>query len=125
MRSLLFTKLSKQLRGVSAAACLLAVSMQVTLPVLHGAHIDLPSYAASATDTVRSPDTGAHEHADHEAATCAQCRIVSQLKTLTPPASLLHVPSVSEAWIADALSGPFRSRATLDSAAPRAPPVPA
>lgn len=124
MKSFFRTRVSKQLRGFSAAACLLAVSTQLVLPVLHAVHIELPSSASAAADVVRSPDAAAQTPADHEAATCAQCRIVSQLKSLTPPAALLLVASVSEAWIADAHCGHFGPGLTLHQASPRAPPFP-
>lgn len=112
-------------RRLPAALCLLAVAMQVSLPALHAPHSESvrPEVAASGGRPVLASAAGhAHDDARHHSESCSQCRLVSQLKSLTPLCILSHAPAVRAGWIAATPVLDRSSHAGRDDGAPRAPP---
>jgi hypothetical protein len=112
-------------RRFQATLCLLAVTLQVAGPALHAPHTANlhPEAVAAGSAGVLIP---AHEHESHQgrhdAASCSQCRLVSQLKSLAPLTIVAAVPAVETGWLTATPLEDLTSCSGRDSAAPRAPP---
>jgi hypothetical protein len=124
MNGLLTKLVSRRLRGIPAALCALAVAMQVMSPVLHAQH-ELAHQQAAVAGAPGLHAPADHGSADqrHDSATCPQCRLVSQLRTLSPLSVVATLPALRADWIADSTCAVASSQATRDSGAPRAPPL--
>lgn len=113
-------------RRLQATLCLLAVTLQVAAPALHAPHTANlhPEAVAAGSAGVLLP---AHEHDSHEgrhdAASCSQCRLVSQLKSLAPLTIVAAAPAVETGWLTATPLEDLTSFSGRESAAPRAPPV--
>lgn len=124
MKGLIERLVSRRLRSIPAALCALAVAMQVLSPVLHAGHELAHDHVAVAgvPELHATADHGAAERS-HDSANCPQCRLVSQLRTLSPLSVAVTLPVVRADWIADSTRVVASSQATRDSGAPRAPPL--
>jgi len=126
MNGFLQKLVSPRLRRIPATLCLLVLAMQVSMPVLHGSHATGPASIAGAdTPVVQAAAEHGSAHAEHDAASCPQCRLVSQLRTLSPMSVLTVMPVLCTASIAAPALTITDSLEERDSGAPRAPPLPA
>lgn len=126
MRTRLRNFLGLRARALSAFACLLAVSMQLALPVLHQTHGGHEARLAShevAAGSIREASHHEDHSAKHEPATCPQCRMVSH--GVAPVARTIGVAapdlraSFAPAFVADFA---HRERSGHEGP-PRAPPL--
>lgn len=121
----LFRKLvSRRLRRIPAVLCALAVAVQVLSPVLHAGHELAHEHVAVAgvPELHATADHGSAERR-HDSTSCPQCRLVSQLRTLSPLSVVATLPVLRADWIATSTRIVASSQATRDSGAPRAPPL--
>ena len=112
-------------RRLQAALCLLAVTMQVSAPVLHTPHATILHPELFAKGSAGAL-LAAHEHdrneTRHDASTCSQCRLVSQLGSLVPLSVVAAAPAVDSNRLDTAPARRLASCAARDSGGPRAPP---
>jgi hypothetical protein len=113
-------------RSLASVLCSLAVAMQIVLPVVHAGHDREAAGAGQAAGVeLRLPVHQASTASRHDAATCPECRLVSELRTLSPLAIAVTVPALREHWVVASQSASTRAQTSRTSAAPRAPPLPA
>jgi hypothetical protein len=123
MNGLLRKLVTRRLRGIPAALCALAVAMQLMSPALHAGHelaaehVVVAGVAAFQTSADQGTTQGRHD-----STSCPQCRLVSQLRTLSPLSVVATLPAFRADWIADSTYAAVFSQAACDSASPRAPP---
>lgn len=114
-------------RSFAAAFCLLAASMQLVLPVLHGSHSDHfgPVHAVDpASGALRSAaDPGGDPASTHEASTCLQCRLVSQFGSLSVATTSCGVPDLRASRVHDVPVEFSHTETAAGEAPPRAPPL--
>jgi hypothetical protein len=113
------------LKRIPPALCFAAIAMQVGLPILHGPHVAslrIPAAASCDAPAIAAAAPHADSEAAHDSATCPQCRLVSQIRTLSPLSVVASAPAVSADWLAAGGTPVPVSHAERDSGAPRAPP---
>lgn len=119
------TTISRRFRRFSAGLCLLAVTLQVSWPALHAGHENshLPT-ASIAVESNTSSSTSLFDDHDsrHDAASCPVCRIASQLKSLTTPATFARAVAVQASSITAHGDDALRSQADVRAGPSRAPP---
>jgi hypothetical protein len=114
-----------RLRRIPSALCFVAIAMQIGLPILHGPHVASLRIAATAAcdaPTIAAAAAHADDEAAHDSATCPQCRLASQLRSLSPLSAIASAPAVSADWLAAGATPVLLSHAERESGAPRAPP---
>ncbi|MFN2427778.1 MAG: hypothetical protein ABR587_15180 [Candidatus Binatia bacterium] len=126
MKNRLHTFLQLRTRAFSAFACLLAVSMQLALPVLHQTHGGHEARIASLEATagsIRAASDHAEHSATHEPATCPQCRMVSHFGGPDVRAYALAAPNVRASRAHETVADFAHSERSGHEGPPRAPPL--
>lgn len=112
-------------RRLSAAVGLLALVVQLAVPVLHGRDAVAGAQVAHAGEAaveIRSADGAAHASVPHDDTRCSQCRVVSQARTLSAPLLAVGPSPLRTDWIDLASCLHVPAQDDLESAAPRGPP---
>lgn len=113
-------------RRLAAFAGLLALVVQLVVPVLHdrddlvvtGVH-----HSGGRAPEFHVADWQANPDAHHDAGRCSQCRVVSQARTLAAPRLVLGQPAVRSQWLESSTALEAAPERGLDQAAPRGPPL--
>ncbi len=111
-------------RRLPAALCLLAAAMQVGLPALHAPHSASirPEVVAAGGAAVLIDARNVADEGPHDPASCSQCRLVSQLKSLAPLSVVAALPAIEARWLGATPAAGLLSHAGHGTGAPRAPP---
>lgn len=118
---------SHRVRRFAALLCLGAVSVQLTLPVLHASHelgnLPLAALSSDPSPALQASAPAAHHGERHDPAACPVCRTTSQSKGIVPvaPARLLPLQLVSLIGLAEG-NRPL-AQACPGGLAARAPPL--
>ncbi|MFN2377575.1 MAG: hypothetical protein ABR538_13630 [Candidatus Binatia bacterium] len=119
--------LHHRVRPLAAAFCLVVASLQLVLPVLHGAHGEhLASNAVldSGSGSLRVPALPTSDAAStHEGAMCLQCRLVSQSGSPTVTTTSTGIPDLRESRVHEVPVDISITESAAADAPPRAPPL--
>lgn len=113
-------------RRFAAFAGLLALVVQLAVPVLHerddwivtGVH-----HSGGSSPELHVADWQANPDAHHDAGRCSQCRVVSQARTLAAPRLVLGQLAVRSQWLEWPSVLEVAPERGFDQAAPRGPPL--
>lgn len=110
-------------RTLPQALFALAMLMQVAGPALHAGHeVSGTPKLLPATPVVASAAAHHDESSRHDAAGCLQCRLVSQLRTLSPNATAVYAPVLRTDWVTGTAALAACAQADRRVGPARAPP---
>lgn len=128
MRNLWGKSLVRRARSLSAFACLLALSMQLALPLLHQAHGGHDAHIVATHEGsgfLQANPPHPDRSSAHEPATCPQCRMLSQSFAPALRTTTIGAPGVCSSRLDDRESVRFHGALSGHEGPPRAPPLPA